>query len=67
MREQQPRSRTFEIEKLPWGSGKVNACGGSVRRLALEVSATSNEAGRLSREAEMPLAFRHGEMSLGVE
>ncbi len=52
----------FQIEKLPWDSGKANACGGGVRP-AVATTALSNEAGKLTREGEKPHPSRRGEMS----
>ncbi len=47
----------FQIKKLPWDSGKANACGGDVRP-AVATTALSNEAGKLTREGEKPPSFQ---------
>ncbi len=52
----------FQIEKLPWDSGKANACGGDARP-AVDATAISSETGKPIREDGKPLPFRHGEMS----
>jgi len=53
-----------KTEKLPWGSGKANACGGSVRRDWVKAQSRSFQRSRkvLLRGREAP-AFTHGEMS----
>ncbi len=52
----------FQIEKLPWGSGKANACGGDVRP-AVAATALSSETGKPIREDGKPPAEDRGEMS----
>jgi hypothetical protein len=52
-------------EKLPQGLRKANACGGRVRPQQLHsVSASSNEAGKLTREGGNPPASAVGRMSI---
>src|SRR5437868_1430717 len=41
----------------PWGSGKANACGGSIRPVWVRTQqAASNEAGKATREGRKPTA-----------
>jgi putative transposase len=56
------RDRNAACNILAAGLAVVSACGESVRPVASKgVQAALDETGRLSREGENPLPFRHGE------